>query len=108
MKGTYHEDDWFFYHDALSLMTAMQTIEWMREKDYLKRWLLPINQLSETNNDLKNFLHRPIGNSPEMIPWDCSLNKDIKDTIMRHVCYTCHLPKDDIRKFSLLTPCPGS
>jgi predicted flap endonuclease-1-like 5' DNA nuclease len=108
MEGTHHEDDWFFYHDALSLMTAKETIQWMREKDYLKRWLLPINQLSEDDKDLKNFLHRPIGNSPEMMPWDCSLNKDIKDAVMRHVCYTCHLPEDDVRKFSLSTPKRGS
>jgi hypothetical protein len=32
MEGTYHEDDWFFYHDALSLMMATQTIEWMKKK----------------------------------------------------------------------------
>jgi hypothetical protein len=108
MTGTHHEDDWFFYHDALSLMMAKETIEWMRKKDYLRRWLLPINQLSEDDKDLKNFLHRPIGNSPEMMPWDCSLNKDIKDAVMRHVCYTCHLPEDDVRKFSLSTPKRGS
>jgi hypothetical protein len=108
MKGTHHEDDWYFYHDALSLMTATQTIDWMREKDYLRRWLLPVNMLSEDDADLKNFLNRPIGNSPEMMPWDCSLNKDIKDEVMRHVCYTCHLPEDDVRKFSLSTPKRGS
>jgi hypothetical protein len=52
------------------------------KKDYLKRWLLPVNiMLSKDVINLKNFLlHRPIGNSPEMMPWDCSLNKDIKDT----------------------------
>jgi hypothetical protein len=108
MKGTYHEDDWFFYHDALSLMTAASTIQWMREKDYLKRWLLPVNHLSRDDKDLKNYLGRPIGNSPEMMPWDCSLNKDLKDAVMRHVCYTCHLPEDDERKFSLSTPRRGS
>jgi hypothetical protein len=108
MKGTYHEDDWFFYHDALSLMTAKSTIDWMREKDYLKRWLLPVNHLSQNDKGLKNYLNRPIGNSPEMMPWDCSLNKDLKDAVMRHVCYTCNLPEDDERKFSLSTPKRGS
>jgi predicted GIY-YIG superfamily endonuclease len=108
MMGTYHEDDWFFYHDALSLMTAKETINWMREKDFLKRWLLPVNKLSADDKELKNFLNRPIGNSPEMMPWDCSLNKYIKDEVMRHVSYTCHLPEDDVRKFSLSTPSRGS
>jgi hypothetical protein len=32
-KGTKKEDDWMFYHDALSLMTAKDTIKWMQEKD---------------------------------------------------------------------------
>jgi hypothetical protein len=35
-KGTKHEYDWMFYHDALSLMTAKETVKWMKEKDYLK------------------------------------------------------------------------
>jgi predicted flap endonuclease-1-like 5' DNA nuclease len=108
MLGTYHEDDWFFYHDALSLMTATSTIEWMRKKDYLRRWLLPVNQLSADDKDLKAYLGRPVGNSPEMMPWDCSLNKDLKDAVMQHMCYTCHLPEEDKRKFSLSTPKRGS
>jgi hypothetical protein len=70
--------------------------------------LLPVNQLSEDDSDLTNFLNRPIGNSPEMMPWDCFLNKDIKDAVMRHVCYMCHLPAEDVHKFSLFTPRHGS
>eukprot|EP00978_Attheya_sp_CCMP212_P024074 scaffold75072_cov51-Attheya_sp.AAC.2 len=31
-QGTEHEDDWLFYHDALSLMTAKDTVAWMKEK----------------------------------------------------------------------------
>jgi hypothetical protein len=31
-KGTKYEDSWVFYHDALSLMTAKETIMWMEEK----------------------------------------------------------------------------
>ena len=29
-KGTNHEDDWLFYHDALSLLTAKDCIAWMK------------------------------------------------------------------------------
>ena len=89
-------------------MTATSTIEWMKKKDYLRRWLLPMNQLGADDKDLKAYMNRPVGNSPEMMPWDCSLNKDLKDAVMRHVCYTCHLPEDDERKFSLSTPKRGS
>ena len=30
-KRTNHEDDWLLYHDALSLMTAKDCINWMKE-----------------------------------------------------------------------------
>ena len=34
MKGSVHEDDLFIVHDALVLMTAKETIQWMKEKNY--------------------------------------------------------------------------
>ena len=43
MKGSVHEDDFFIVHDALVLMTAKETIEWMKEKNYFHCWLLPMN-----------------------------------------------------------------
>ena len=45
MKGSVHEDDFFIVHDALVLMTATETINWMRKNGYLHRWLLPLNVL---------------------------------------------------------------
>ena len=38
MKGSVHEDNVFIVHDALVLMTAKETIEWMKEKNYNQRW----------------------------------------------------------------------
>ena len=34
-KGTTHESDWMFYHDALSLMTCKETHAWMEREGYL-------------------------------------------------------------------------
>ena len=34
-KGTEFENNWFFYHDALLLMTSNTTKDWMREKRLL-------------------------------------------------------------------------
>ena len=31
MRGTIHENDWYFYHDALSLMTATSMMKWMED-----------------------------------------------------------------------------
>jgi hypothetical protein len=44
-KVTKYEHDWSFYHDVLSLMTAKDTIQWMRDKGYYKHWVLPVNRL---------------------------------------------------------------
>ena len=40
-KGTTRENDWVFYHDSLSLMTAKETRKWMKDKGYLDKWILP-------------------------------------------------------------------
>ena len=37
MKGSVHEGNFFIVHDALVLMTTMETINWMIKKGYLHR-----------------------------------------------------------------------
>ena len=60
MKGSVHEGDFFMVHDALVLMTAKETIKWMKEKNYYHRWLLPMNGLQ----DGTPYARCPVGNSP--------------------------------------------
>jgi len=101
-KGTKHEDNWHFYHDALTMMTSNETLEWMEKKDWLKHWTLPKHDL---NKHIKCYrVPRPIGNNPGAMPWDNSLNKDHDDIVLRHVAATALLPPDDPRTFSLATP----
>jgi hypothetical protein len=52
--GTKIEESWVFYHDALSLMTGRDTMEWMKKRDYLKRWILLVNELHQDDPMLKN------------------------------------------------------
>ena len=73
MKGYVQEEDLFIFHDALVLMTAKGTIEWMKEKNYFHRWLLPMNGLQ----DGTTYDGRPVGNSPEFMPLDNNRNRDI-------------------------------
>ena len=73
MKGSVHEDDLFIAHDALVLMTAKETIKWMKENNYFHNWLLPMNVLQ----DGTPYSGRAVGNSPEFMPLDNSLNRDI-------------------------------
>ena len=105
MKDSKHSNDWFFFHDALSLMTANRTKQWMREKGYYKRWLLPTKNLYDNSPDLlKRYKDNPIGNSPEFMPWDSHLNQDLHASHDHHVTLTRHLRDDDPRKFCGSTP----
>ena len=100
MRGTVHEGNWYFIHDALSLVTANITMEWMVQKGYKAKWRVPQNGV----NAGTRCHGRPVGNSPEFMPLDNSLNADVKRAHDRHVGVTMHLPKDDARKFSNRTP----
>ena len=80
MKGSVHEDDFYFVHNALVLMTAKETINWMKQKGYLHRWLLPLNGLQ----DATPYSGRPVGNGPEFMPLDNSLNREILQSLRFH------------------------
>ena len=80
MKGSIHEDDFFIVHDALVLMTEKETIEWMKENNYYHRWLFPMNGFQ----DRTHYAGRPVGNSPEFMPLENSLNRDILHCLRFH------------------------
>jgi hypothetical protein len=73
-----------------------------------KKWLLPVDGLSTDDPDLKAYVGRPVGNSPEMMPLDCSLNQDIHVAVDQHVIYTTSLPESDEPKFSTFCPHRGT
>jgi hypothetical protein len=85
-------------------MTAKETIEWMKEKGYFERWLLPAEGLHTDNTSLKYYFCKPIGNSPKMMPWGTSLNQDVKCAVDHHVMNMADFLEDDPLKFSLPTP----
>ena len=94
-----------FYHDALSLMTSNGCRKWMQnerhgEKSFLDRWLLPFNKM----NAGTRYEHMPVGNSPEFMPLDNSLNRDLQLSHDYHCAVTAHLDDDDVGKFSKKTP----
>jgi hypothetical protein len=66
-----HSDGHFwFYHDALLLLSANKTRIEMENRGILHHLILPQLGL----NAGTTFGGRPIGNIPEDIPWDCALN----------------------------------
>ena len=80
MKGSVHEDDLFIIHDSSVLMTSKETIVWMKENNYYHRWLLPVNGLQ----DRTHYDGHLVGNSPEFMPLDNSLNRDILYSLLFH------------------------
>ena len=100
MIGTKFQDNFSFYHDALSLMTAAETRNGMREQDYEKYWLIPMKDL----NIGTTYHNQPVGDSPEMMPLGCSLFNNLYEAAHRHVSLTHLLQKDDPKKFCLATP----
>ena len=77
---------------------AKSTIDWMKMqmqmhdgKSYYDRWIHPMGGL----NAGTTYEGRPVGNSPEMMPWDASLNKDVDDRVARGVACTKHLKPGD-------------
>ena len=80
-----HPDgNFWFYHDALSLLCSAETRNELEKRGILKHWILPENGL----NAGTVFALRPTGNRPEYMPWDTSLNKCLIDAVMYHVAIT--------------------
>ena len=90
MNGTEHEEDWYFYHDALTQLTCPRTKAWMVESGHMKRWLLPIRPCNEGTI----YMDRPVGNTPEVMCWDDNLNQDVHITVANHSLYFKAVPKD--------------
>ena len=83
MKVSVHEENFFIVHNALVLTTAKETITWMKENNYFRRWFLLMNGLQYETP----YAGHPVGNSPEFIPLDNSLNREI----LYSLCFCCVL-----------------
>jgi hypothetical protein len=100
MEGTSHEGKGKFYHDALTLMTCIKTKQYIQDNVLLKYWLLPLEGLQAGTR-----YHNSIpDDSPELMPFDETLNMDIHSSARYQVAITVHLAKNDPKKFTFLTP----
>ena len=101
MANTVHQNDFFVYHDALSLMTGKDSIKYMQEKGYWDRLIRPLNGL---NDKYSRYKDRVIGKHPYLMPLDAHLNQDLHAAFDYHCVLTQHLSQDDPKKFSRNTP----
>ena len=98
MKGTQFEGKGMFKHDALSLMTAIETRNWMKVtfvngRSLYSRWLLPeagLNNVLEVEGSkpTARFANRPPGNVPRLMSLDECANKNLMDCVNRHISAT--------------------
>ena len=102
MEGTVHEDRGIFKHDALILLTADETKEWMREtyvngRSIFSRWLLPEAGLNDRivvdGKVNKHYGGRPPGNLPRLMSLDEFGNKNLMDCVNRHVSATARMER---------------
>jgi hypothetical protein len=96
IEGTSYKGHGQFYHDALTLMTCSKTKSNMQKNEFFKYWLLPLENLQAGTR-----YHNSIpGDSPELMPWDETLNMDIHSSARYHFAITAHLAKENKKKFT--------
>ena len=102
MLGTEYEDEAMFKHDALALLTAKETKEWMKEtfvngRSIFSRWLLPeagLNDSISVNGKITtNYRGRPPGNLPRLMSLDEFGNKNLMDCVNSHISATDKLDR---------------
>ena len=87
MKGSVHKEDLFIFHNALVLMIAKETTNWMRQNGYFHRWLILLNGLQ----DGIPYYGRPVGNIPKFMPLDNSIKGDILHSLRIHSVLSCYI-----------------
>lgn len=111
-KSTRFANAYYFYHDALSQLTHESCVKWMKttiipgeDVCIYSRWVKP--ELGLNDQFGKRWWERPIGNSPEMMPLDNSLNQDIHEAVRGNVAFSLVLRPfagNDPRLLSMSTP----
>jgi hypothetical protein len=81
-------------------MTCKKSIKYMKDKDYFKHWILPLEGLQHGTRYNESIP----GDSPELMPLDETLNMDIDASVHYHVAITAYLPNDDPIKYSFSMP----
>jgi len=100
-------DDWWVNHDALSFMTGKTSVQYMKDKGYYPHWLLPELGVMKDDPDVKPWISKPCGNSPEVMPLDNRLNQDLHQQTTNHIVLTQCLDDGDEIKFSMKSPVIG-
>jgi hypothetical protein len=111
-KNTKHEDTYTWSHDALTQMCDSACKQFIIDNDYWRTWVkleLSLNSVIRIIGEdgkskvSRNYKERPVGDCPELMPHDSSLNWDMDMPLNMHCIFTSHLPNDDERKIAKTT-----
>ena len=107
-ENTMQKDLYHFAHDALSQLNKKCCVEWMMNTTIpgettrvYKRWVKPENGLNDHFGP--KWWRRPIGNSPELMPLDNSLNQDVHESVRRHTVMSLTIRDRDNKDDRLIT-----
>ena len=105
MLGKKYEYDWYFYHNALFIMTASAAMKWIEETtidgiSIKDRWLVPHTDI----NTGTVYVGHTICNSPECMSWNSIINADVKQSHDYHCVGTVKFGNKDTIIFSMKTP----
>ena len=102
MADTVHQNDYFVYHDVLSLITGKESIKYTKEKKYWDKLTRPWNGV---NDKYKRYNNRVVGNHPSyLMSLDTNLNQDLHSAFDCNSMIMHHLSEHDPRTFSRKTP----
>ena len=103
-------DDYWVAHDALSVMTAKESVKYMKQKHYYEHWVKPECGLldSHSSTDVQKWKDKPVGNNPKYMPLDNNLNNDLHASVLTHCIMTQNLDDNDKKKFDMSTPVQGT
>ena len=66
-------------------------------------WMLPVGNLFYGDKVLKNYRHRPVGNSPELCNLDFNLNQEVHLAATNHINTIMELKREDLQKSLMAT-----
>lgn len=100
-KSTPFAKSWVLFHDALTQWWEPEAQAHLASLGFPpSRQICAQGETNATNR----YKGKLVGNSPELCPLDSNLFSDLEYSMKQHVALTCHLDKDDKKRFKLGTP----
>lgn len=99
-KGIVHKFNWIFYHDALSIFIAINTVGYMISKGYMTHLIIPLYGCNK-GIDYANCM---VEMFPDIMSPDVHQNQDLHKMTNRYINLNTYLRINHKHKYSKQTP----